>query len=60
MSETIETLIGLGVIAAILVVSAWVTNLFARAMYFRCAGCGTLNAKRRAHCRSCGRALGQS
>lgn len=58
MGETTETIVGLAVIAAILIASAWITNLFARKMYNRCAGCGLLNAKRRAHCRGCGQALG--
>ncbi len=48
-----DTLLSLLVLVAILAVSALVTNWFARAMYKHCAGCGTLNAKRRAHCRSC-------
>ncbi len=48
-----DTLLSLLVLVAILVASALVTNWFARAMYKRCAACGTLNAKRRAHCRSC-------
>jgi hypothetical protein len=42
------------VLVGILFVSAVITNWFARTMYNRCAACGTLNAKRRAHCRSCG------
>ena len=53
MGETTETIVGLAVIAAILMVSAWITNLFARKMYNRCGDCGTLNAKRRTHCRAC-------
>jgi len=57
MGETTETIVGLAIIAAILIASAWVTHLFARAMYNRCAGCGVLNAKRRAQCRNCGREL---
>jgi hypothetical protein len=48
-----STLLSIAVLAAILVASAVVTNWFARAMYNRCASCGTLNAKRRSHCRSC-------
>ena len=57
MGETTETIVGLALLAAILVGSAWLTNLFARAMYRRCAGCGLLNAKRRTHCRGCGEPL---
>jgi hypothetical protein len=58
MSETLETVLGLALAAAILLASAWLTNLFARAMYRRCAACGLLNARRRAHCRGCGQELG--
>jgi rRNA maturation endonuclease Nob1 len=49
-----DTLLSLFVLVAILGVSALLTNWFARTMYNRCAACGTLNAKRRANCRSCG------
>jgi hypothetical protein len=59
MEEMTETILGLALVAVILVVSAWLTNLFARAMYYRCAGCGLLNAKRRTHCRNCGQTLSQ-
>ena len=52
-----DTLLSIAVLAAILLASALVTNRFARTMYRRCAGCGTLNAKRRTHCRACGRGL---
>ncbi|HKG13306.1 MAG TPA: hypothetical protein VKB12_08200 [Pyrinomonadaceae bacterium] len=48
-----STLLSIVVLAAILVASYVVTNWFARTMYNRCASCGTLNAKRRANCRSC-------
>ena len=48
-----STLLSIAVLVAILVASAVVTNWFARTMYNRCASCGTLNAKRRTHCRSC-------
>ncbi|PYS98528.1 MAG: hypothetical protein DMF65_10285 [Acidobacteria bacterium] len=48
-----QTLLSILVLVSILVASALITNLFARAMYRRCTACGTLNAKRRAHCRSC-------
>ena len=48
-----DTLLSLLVLVAILLASALVTNWFASAMYKRCAACGTLNAKRRTHCRSC-------
>ncbi|MCA1591954.1 MAG: hypothetical protein LC754_04740 [Acidobacteria bacterium] len=49
-----DTLVSLAVFACILLASALITNWFARNMYNRCAGCGTLNAKRRAQCRACG------
>jgi hypothetical protein len=48
-----DTLISILVLVGILAVSAIITNWFARTMYNRCAACGTLNAKRRTHCRSC-------
>jgi hypothetical protein len=48
-----ETLLGFALLAAILIVSALITNWFARTMYNRCAQCGTLNAKRRSQCRGC-------
>jgi hypothetical protein len=59
MGEMTETILGLIVMAAILVASAWLTNWFARTMYNRCAGCGALNARRRTHCRSCGQTVGR-
>lgn len=49
-----ETVLGFAALAGILVVSAIITNWFARTMYNRCENCGTLNAKRREQCRSCG------
>ena len=49
-----ETLLSVGVLVGILGLSAVITNWFARTMYNRCARCGTLNARRRAACRSCG------
>jgi len=48
-----DTLLSILVLIVILAASALVTNWFARAMYRRCTACGTLNAKRRAQCRSC-------
>jgi uncharacterized OB-fold protein len=52
-----DTLLSILVLVGVLVVSAFITNWFARTMYNRCAACGTLNAKRRAHCRSCGKEI---
>ena len=48
-----DALLSVGVLGGILVVSALITNWFARNMYNRCGQCGTLNAKRRTHCRAC-------
>lgn len=52
-----DTLVSVAVLGGILVVSAFITNWFARTMYNRCAECGTLNAKRRTHCRACNTAI---
>ncbi|MDQ3907816.1 MAG: hypothetical protein M3268_05680 [Acidobacteriota bacterium] len=49
-----DTLVSVAVLVGILVASALITNWFARTMYNRCALCGTLNARRRDRCRSCG------
>ena len=49
-----DTLLSILVLVVILAASAVITNWFARTMYNRCAACGTLNAKRRVNCRSCG------
>jgi hypothetical protein len=48
-----DVLLNVIVLVAILGVSAVITSVFARAMYIRCAACGTLNAKRRTNCRTC-------
>ncbi|HKS30461.1 MAG TPA: hypothetical protein VJS44_21725 [Pyrinomonadaceae bacterium] len=48
-----DTVLGFAVLAAILIVSALITNWFARTMYNRCGSCGTLNARRRSQCRAC-------
>jgi uncharacterized OB-fold protein len=52
-----DTLLSIFVLVVILVFSAFITNWFARTMYNRCASCGTLNARRRSACRSCGNPL---
>jgi hypothetical protein len=52
-----DTLLSILILVAILGVSALITNWFARTMYRRCASCGTLNAKRRTHCRNCQSAI---
>ncbi|HEV2350723.1 MAG TPA: hypothetical protein VG028_12850 [Terriglobia bacterium] len=54
MSSTLQQIL---LVVGILGVSAVVTNLFARAMYITCSKCGTLNARRRIACRSCGESL---
>ncbi|HUQ31567.1 MAG TPA: hypothetical protein VM095_05570 [Pyrinomonadaceae bacterium] len=48
-----DTLLAIAVLGGILIVSALITNWFARRMYNRCVDCGTLNAKRRTNCRAC-------
>ena len=48
-----DTLLSLALVLGILVLSALITQWFARTMYNRCAACGTLNARRRANCRAC-------
>lgn len=48
-----DTIITIAVLGGILVFSAVLTNLFTRAMYYRCPACQTLNAKRRTQCRNC-------
>ncbi|HEV2916006.1 MAG TPA: hypothetical protein VGX92_22190 [Pyrinomonadaceae bacterium] len=52
-----DTLLSVALMLGILVLSAIVTNWFARTMYNRCGACGTLNAKRRANCRACNAVL---
>ena len=50
----LDTVLNISLLILILGTSAWATNAYARGMYNRCDGCGTLNAKRRAQCRICG------
>ncbi|MGI9106199.1 MAG: hypothetical protein ACR2G4_08125 [Pyrinomonadaceae bacterium] len=52
-----DTLLSVAVFIVILLLSALITNWFARTMYNRCLSCGTLNARRRSQCRSCSNAL---
>lgn len=54
-----DTLLTVAVLGGILVLSGFITRAFTRKMYYRCAGCGNLNAKRRTHCRICGEPLVQ-
>jgi hypothetical protein len=53
LSEIVGSLPALALIAGILILSAIVTNVFTRLMYYRCGNCGTLNARRRTACRTC-------
>ena len=45
----------LNVLLAVLILggSALLTHWFTHFMYIRCRNCGTLNARRRTHCRRC-------
>ncbi|HEY0079547.1 MAG TPA: hypothetical protein VGB73_13120 [Pyrinomonadaceae bacterium] len=52
-----DTLLSVVVFVGILLLSALITNWFARTMYKRCDACGTLNARRRRQCRACQAAL---
>jgi rRNA maturation endonuclease Nob1 len=49
-----DALLTIAVVVAVLVLPLIITNLFVRKMYYRCSGCGSLNAKRRINCRVCG------
>ena len=53
-------LLNFAVLVLILGGAFWLTNWFAGAMYNKCAGCGSLNAKRRMKCRVCGEEIGGS
>lgn len=59
MKGLADTLLTIAVLGGILILSGFITGLFTRKMYYRCAGCGNLNAKRRTHCRICGDLLSQ-
>jgi len=59
MKSLTDTLLTIAVLGGILVLSAFLTNLFTRKMYYKCSDCGNLNAKRRTHCRICGNLLVQ-
>jgi len=48
-----DALLNIGIAVAILGGSYVIMVWFARAMYVRCASCGTLNARRRDQCRAC-------
>jgi rRNA maturation endonuclease Nob1 len=57
MKSFTDILLTIIVIGGILIGSAIITGAFTRVMYYRCEGCGNLNAKRRSHCRICGNSL---
>jgi hypothetical protein len=57
MNSFSDTLLTILVLGGILVLSAFLTNLFTRKMYYKCSECKNLNAKRRTHCRICGNEL---
>jgi hypothetical protein len=48
-----DFLINAALLVVILGTSALLTNAFTRRMYYKCPNCGSLNAKRRTHCRVC-------
>lgn len=54
-----DTLLNVLVFVGILGASAMATHWFTRRMYLTCRACGTLNARRRSHCRRCGQPLGR-
>jgi len=52
-----DALLTIAVLGGILVLSAVFTSWFTKRMYYTCPDCRSLNAKRRSHCRVCGRDL---
>jgi hypothetical protein len=54
MKSITDALLTIAVLGGILVLSAIITSLFTRKMYYTCGECRALNAKRRTHCRVCG------
>jgi hypothetical protein len=57
MSGWGETILNGGLIVLILGGSYYLMTLYGRAMYNRCRECGTLNARRRTHCRVCSKEI---
>ena len=53
-----DLLINAGLLVLILGSSALLTNAYTRRAYNRCSRCGSLNAKRRSECRTCGQPIG--
>jgi hypothetical protein len=56
--EVADFLINIALLVVILGSSALLTNAFTRRMYYKCARCGSLNAKRRTQCRICQAPIG--
>jgi ribosomal protein L40E len=54
-----DFLLNAALLIGILGAAFFITNWYATA-YITCRGCGTMNARRRAHCRKCGAPLGAS
>ena len=52
-----DALLNLGLLVAVLGAAAVFTHFFTKAMYLTCPACRTLNARRRTHCRRCGREI---
>ncbi len=52
-----DFLLQAGLVVLVLGSGAWITSAYLRWAYFKCAGCGNLNAKRRSRCRICGQLL---
>lgn len=57
MKDLGDALLTIAVLGGILVLSAVLTSLWVRVMYYRCKSCRTINARRRTHCRMCGEPL---
>lgn len=55
-----DALLNVLVLVGILGMSALMTHWFTRWMYVRCRACGTLNARRRSHCRRCATVLNRT
>ncbi|MND02296.1 hypothetical protein D3C83_216270 [compost metagenome] len=52
-----DLLLNIALAAFVLGSGVVATQIYVRLAYFKCAGCGSLNAKRRSECRICGHAL---
>jgi len=58
MKKFTDILLTIVVLGGILLLSAIITGGLTRVMYYRCAACGSLNAKRRSLCRVCNEPIG--